>query len=423
MKKILSVFMIAVMLFSVAFASNVYAAKATDVEVPVFSVSQQEASNGFIKLCFSLESGSLNSLDIKFEASQGLSCYSIEKTAACTSGGFASTNVAPENKAFNFSFVSTDGYSAKGPLFYVTYQVTDSDLNSYSVAFRIGDCTVTQTVNGKVENVPVNPADPVFSRNNLEIGLIASPFKKEYCVGQALDTKGLSVYALSLYGKKEVITGYSLSYDFNSAGQKKVTVCYLPNKFYAETTFEVTVKDHIPGELVKTKDPTCTQPGLKEATCTVCGGVCLQQEISANGHTAGEYKTVKEPTCSETGLKEARCTVCSEVCGSKEIAVKSHTLKTEVSKLPTYKTTGEKVTKCSVCGHVTKTVSVDKLSSDIDGDKKTTAKDALIILQHATGLKNLTGTALANADLNGSGSVLSDDALLVLQLATGLISA
>ena len=132
---------------------------------------------------------------------------------------------------------------------------------------------------------------------------------------------------------------------------------------------------------------------------------------------------VKNPTCSETGLKEACCTVCSTKCDSKIIPVKSHTLETIISKLPTYKETGEKLTKCSACGHIQKTVSIPKTSADINGDKSVTSKDALLILQHATGLKMLKGTSLANADLHGSGTVFSDDALLVLQLATGLITA
>lgn len=423
MKKFLSVLMVAVLLFLFAFTGTVSADDSDVTEIPVFAVSQKEAPNGFIKLCFSLESGSFNSLNINFIPSQGLICSDISTSSVCASNGWAATNKTPAKGTFNVSIVSTEGYSATGPIFYVTYQITDTGLNDYSVSFKIGECIVAHSVNGTLENTRVDPVDPVFSRNNLEIRVAARPVKTTYCVGQTIDTKGLSVYALTLNGKVEIISGYSLSYDFSSAGQKTVTVCYLPNQFYAEATFEVTVKDHIPGEYSEVESPTCSKAGLRQAACVDCGRICRQETIPALSHTPGQFEIVKNPTCSETGLKEACCTVCSTKCDSKIIPVKSHTLETIISKLPTYKETGEKLTKCSACGHIQKTVSIPKTSADINGDKSVTSKDALLILQHATGLKMLKGTSLANADLNGSGTVFSDDALLVLQLATGLITA
>ncbi len=383
MKRIISVLLIAALLISVAFTGNVMAAESDVVEVPVFEVTQQESANGYIKLCFSLKSGSFNSLDINFVASKGLSCYDISTSPSFAEKGWAATNKTPDKSAFNISLVCTDGFSVAGSVFYVTYQVTNSGLNNYSVAFNIGDCTVTHTVDGKIQNTRVDPVDPVFARNNLEIRVAAPPFTTTYCMNQPLDAKGLSVYALTLNGKKEILSDYSLSYDFSTAGQKTVTVCYLKNNYYAEATFEVTVKNHIPGEAIKVKDPTCSEPGLNEFYCTECEQLCATGPIDTIAH---------------------------------KLSLVTHSL-------PTYKSTGENHNKCTVCGHVDKVISVPKLSADIDGDRKVTSRDALTILQHVTGLKELKGTSLKNADLNGSGSIFSDDALIVLQLTTGIITA
>lgn len=383
MKKIVSVLMVAVLLVSATLTGNVLATEPDGVETPVFEVTQQESANGYIKLCFSLKSGSFNSLDINFVASKGLSCYDISTSPSFAEKGWAATNKNAKNDAFNISLVCTDGFSVAGPVFYVTYLLTDSGLNNYSVAFNIGDCTVTHTVDNKVQNTRVDPISPVFSRNNVEIRVAANPFVTTYCKNQPIDSRGLSVYALTLNGKKEILSDYSLSYDFSTAGQKVVTVCYLKNNFYAEATFEVTIKEHIPGEAKKVKDPTCSEPGLNEFYCTECSQLCETGPIDKLAH---------------------------------KLSVVTHSL-------PTYKTAGENHKKCTVCGHVDTVIPVAKLSADIDGDKKVTSKDALTILQHATGLKELKGTALKNADLNGSGSVFSDDALIVLQLTTGIITA
>lgn len=383
MKKIISVLLIVVLLVSATFTGNVWATEADDVEVPVFEVTQQETTNGYLKLCFSLKSGSFNSLDISFAESEGLSCHDIATSSSYAAEGWAAINKTPKNAAFNISLVCTDGFSIAGPVFYVTYMITDSGLNNYSVAFNIGDCTVTHTVDDQVQNTRVDPVDPVFSRGNVEIRIAANPFKTTYCMNQPVDPKGLSVYALTLSGKKEILSDYSLSYDFSSAGQKTVTVCYLKDNYYAEAAFEVTVKKHIPGDAIKVQDPTCSEPGLNEFYCTECSQLCATGPIDTIAHT---------------------------------LSVVTHTL-------PTYKTTGEDHNKCTVCGHVDKVISVPKLSADIDGDKKVTSRDALTILQHVTGLKELKSTSLKNADLNGSGSIFSDDALIVLQLTTGIITA
>ncbi len=58
---------------------------------------------------------------------------------------------------------------------------------------------------------------------------------------------------------------------------------------------------------------------------------------------------------------------------------------------------------------------------DADGNKKLNSSDALLILQHASAARKLTGNALIRGDLDSNSDVNAIDALYVLQLVTGLI--
>lgn len=59
-------------------------------------------------------------------------------------------------------------------------------------------------------------------------------------------------------------------------------------------------------------------------------------------------------------------------------------------------------------------------SGDVNKDGKVTATDALLILQHNAGLKELTGDNFKYADVNGDGKVTTTDARLVLRKVAGL---
>ncbi|MBQ8229001.1 MAG: bacterial Ig-like domain-containing protein [Clostridia bacterium] len=381
MKKLISVFM-AIVFVLTALPVLAINSVATEATAPVFSVTQESATSGLLILSFNLESGSFNSLDLKFDISDGLKCLKIQKSEACSDGGFVSTNPEATDDAYNFSMVSTSGYSEKGSLFTATFEITRNNLESYSVAFNIEDCTVTSTDNG-VENISVKPVNPIFSKRSLSISVASLPKKTTYCIGQSLDTTGLSVKAEYFNGESKTITNYKTSYNFSSAGTKTVKITYSESSLNAETSFDVTVNNHNPGELKVVKNPTCTADGLKEQHCTVCGAMLHSEAIKATGHS---FETV-------------------------------------LIKRPTYKTTGESKKTCTKCSYVAEVITAPKCNADIDGNGSVSSRDALFILQHATGLKALTGSALTNADLDGSGDIKSNDALVVLQLATGLIKA
>ena len=101
------------------------------------------------------------------------------------------------------------------------------------------------------------------------------------------------------------------------------------------------------------EDATCTEP----QTCTKCG----KTQGNALGHKYGEEKTLKEPTCTESGVKESVCTVCGEK-KTTEIPAKGHKWKlSQVMEEATCSEVGKGKYKCYVCGE-TKYEEIEKLS-------------------------------------------------------------
>lgn len=61
---------------------------------------------------------------------------------------------------------------------------------------------------------------------------------------------------------------------------------------------------------VVTKEPACTEAGVKTYTCTTCGATNTE-EIPATGHTWNDGEVTTAATCTEAGVKTYTCTVCN----------------------------------------------------------------------------------------------------------------
>lgn len=61
---------------------------------------------------------------------------------------------------------------------------------------------------------------------------------------------------------------------------------------------------------VVTKEPACTEAGVKTYTCTTCG-TTKTEEIPATGHTWNDGEVTTAATCTEAGVKTYTCTVCN----------------------------------------------------------------------------------------------------------------
>ena len=59
-----------------------------------------------------------------------------------------------------------------------------------------------------------------------------------------------------------------------------------------------------------TKQPTCTEPGRKTLTCSICGAVKDTTSIPKTAHTYKNKKVTKRATTSKNGTFTAVCSVC-----------------------------------------------------------------------------------------------------------------
>lgn len=79
---------------------------------------------------------------------------------------------------------------------------------------------------------------------------------------------------------------------------------------------------HVYDEGKVTKEPTCTEPGVKTYTCS-CGDT-RTEEIPALGHDWDEGKVTKEPTCTEKGEKTFTCKRDANHTKTEELAALGH---------------------------------------------------------------------------------------------------
>ena len=108
------------------------------------------------------------------------------------------------------------------------------------------------------------------------------------------------------------------------------------------------------------KEPTCTEDGLSQRTCTVCGAKEDPKPIKAS-HTWGQWVTIEESTCIKAGKQERECSVC-HVKEEKDLALADHTYAkdaegndvVEWTSRATCENPGAGTKTCTVegCGHV-----------------------------------------------------------------------
>ena len=104
----------------------------------------------------------------------------------------------------------------------------------------------------------------------------------------------------------------------------EVVYCTVCNKELSRTTVKTEAKGHKWNEGKITKEPTCTEEGVKTFECMVCGKT-KTEKVSALGHDWNEDFTVdKEATCEETGLKSIHCKRCDERKEITTIPAKGH---------------------------------------------------------------------------------------------------
>ena len=189
-----------------------------------------------------------------------------------------------------------------------------------------------------------------------------------------------------------------------------------------------TDKSHVETESVEvtpsiTKDPTCTEDGVREFKATFENEAfetqVVTEAISATGHTEVVDAAV-EPTCTETGLTEgSHCSVCETVLTKQEVvSAKGHAYAN-----PTYVWTDDKssCTATVVCGNDNNHVVTETVASVPETTKSPTCLEDGIKQFTATFEKDLFETQVVEVSLDATGHTsVKDPAVAATCENTGL---
>lgn len=210
--------------------------------------------------------------------------------------------------------------------------------------------------------------------------------------------------------------------------------------------------------------PTCTEDGLTSGQhCQVCEEVTVEQQvITAAGHIYVFWYESTAPTCTEDGEERRDCIACDHY-ETRTAEARGH-----LPGIPTF-TWSEDNTDCTVevdclrCGEaqtlnasvtsettpatatedgkIVYTVTLEiggqtytdsitvpipatgetVLLGDVNSDSRINFKDAILILQYASGRITAEELNLEAADVSGDGRYNFKDAILILQYASGRI--
>ncbi len=118
-----------------------------------------------------------------------------------------------------------------------------------------------------------------------------------------------------------------------------------------------------------TTPPTCTEPGLTEKSCKICGRI-YKEEIPAVGH---KYETQMEvnPTCTEDGYKREKCAVCGDV-NTTLYSATPHSYNLD-------ETTGKYI--CKFCGNITDSLPGETTKSRFFSSPVAVTAGVIIVIQ------------------------------------------
>ena len=113
------------------------------------------------------------------------------------------------------------------------------------------------------------------------------------------------------------------------------------------------------------KKATCITEGLTEGEhCKVCKKIIVaQKKIPATGHKYSEWITTKENTCTEEGITQRKCGICG-FTESKKLDKKAHEWDTDftVDKKATFQADGSKSKHCKNCDAVYESTVIPRVN-------------------------------------------------------------
>lgn len=195
----------------------------------------------------------------------------------------------------------------------------------------------TETVSVSVDKTKIEKVDITFDQDSysLRIGESTTPDVKETRIAvtnfwsqgrglaPVLDTPVVSIADSSV-----------ASYSNNKLSGLKEGTTKLTATLYGITASGSTVSVHDcdkhwdNGSV--TKKPTCTEPGEKTFTCSICRKTTKKESIPATGHNyASAWTTDRPATCENDGTESRHCTNenCTATTDQKSIAALGHSWK------------------------------------------------------------------------------------------------
>ena len=170
---------------------------------------------------------------------------------------------------------------------------------------KAGTAYITATYKGRTsKRVRITVAQVSLNKKSVKLNVgktaaLAAKYNKK-TVRPTFKTSNRNVVTVNKNGK---ITA-------KKAGNATITAIYKKTKATCKVTVTgPAVVDHASKEVI-TKQPTCTEEGVKTFTCT-CGDTWTEK-IPALGHAWDAGRITKVPTETESGVKTYTCTRCGE---------------------------------------------------------------------------------------------------------------
>ncbi len=143
-------------------------------------------------------------------------------------------------------------------------------------------------------------------------------------------------------------------------------------------------------------------------------------------HILGKAEVIKQATCTEDGITEYTCTLCGERI-TEIVKAKGHKFIVDksASTAPTYTSSGVERVVCVLCRyseeHEIPPLEIKEGGGDVNGDGRIDVKDLLLFRKIMAGAADGSDLPLFNADVNDDGNVDLKDLLLIRYLVAGII--
>ena len=212
--------------------------------------------------------------------------------------------------------------------------------------------TVTRTSDGKVwtfdENSPDGTGSNVNSRGWEEKDSFFTIDLNMYGYGPIMADSGNYYFAANALVFRP---GFEDSTALEGVYKVRVTGLKYRDGSAAEISYSVNFfhLGHSWDDWKKLSDPTCTEPGVRKHTCTVCGLV-ETRETAPLGHDWGEWVELSAPGCVTPGKQSHSCARCGETV-SEDIEPIGHNWGFWIVELePTCTENGSEIRSCYRCG-------------------------------------------------------------------------